>query len=394
VNAPTPRIPFSIWALGGVSFLMKISSVIVFNLSPLFLKQTLGASLFSIAVLEAFIEAVTLFTRIFSGVISDYFHKRKFLISIGYCFALFSRPILGIANNIEVVFLGRAFDRIGNGLEGPPRDALVGDLAPPQIKGACYGLRESLSRAGSFVGALLAMGLLYITYNNYSLVFWIGSIPTALALVVLLSFVKDPVSEKFKNTKARKFISFNEIKALPPQFWLVLILSGIYMVSNFSGAFLILRAEETGIDVYLTPLVMVVQNIATAATSYPIGFLADRFDRRLLMGFGILLVILANFLLAADGSIYLVLAGVLLWGIEMGVAQCLLPVFLVETCPETIRGSGFGMFHLINGVCLMIANTLAGWVSTTIGSTAMFYTSASIAAFAITFLPFIKNRQS
>jgi len=385
-----PAIPFSIWALGSVSFLMKISSVIVFTLSPLFLTQTLGASSFVIGLLEAFIEAVTLLTRLFAGVLSDYIHKRKLLITIGYIFALLSRPLLGIASNIESVFLGRAFDRIGNGLDASPRDALVGDLAPPQIKGACYGLRESLSRTGSFLGGLLAIPLLWYTHNNYSFVFWIVTIPTALALVVLIFFVKDPVSEKFKKISTKKHITFKDIRNLKLSFWLIILLSAIYMLSNFSGAFLILRAEQTGLDIHLIPLVMVVQNFATASIAYPVGYLSDKMGRRSMMGIGILLTVISNLLLASGGSIYIVLTGVLLWGAEMGIAQSILPVLLADSCPENVRGTGFGMFHLINGICLIVANTLAGW-SGGLHPSAMFYTSAVIVSVSACVLPFIRK---
>ncbi len=389
-----PSIPLSIWALGSVSFLMKISSVIIFSLTPLFVTQVLGASTLTLGLLEGFVEATTLFSRIFAGILSDTIHKRKGIIAIGYVLALISRPILGLATGMGGVFLGRAFDRIGNGLDATPRDALVGDLAPSQIKGACYGLRESLSRAGSFSGSLLVVGLLWLTQNNYSLLYWLGSIPTALALIVLLIFVKDPVSEKFQNKKIKKGLTFQDVLHLPLNFWLTLLLSGLFMLSNFSGAFLILRTQETGIETHLIPLVMVVQNMATALTAYPVGYLSDKMGRRLMMGLGIVLVILSNLLLAMGGSIYIVLGGVLLWGAEMGITQSILAVFLADTCPQNLRGTGFGLFHLVNGSCLIIANTLSGWVWSEAGPSYMFYMSAVIAACSSLVLPFIHKKSS
>jgi len=311
---------------------------------------------------------------------------------IGYVLALISRPMLALASSITSVFFARAFDRIGNGLDATPRDALVGDLAPPQIKGACYGLRESLSRAGSFMGSVLAVFLLWMTQNDYSLVFWIGSIPTALALIVLLLYVKDPVSEKFNNHKAKSTpLSFRNIMHLPLAFWLILILSGIFMISNFSGAFLLLRAEQTGIELHLIPLVYVVQNIATASTAYPIGYISDRIGRRSMMAFGILTVIFSNILLSFGTTIVIVLVGVLLWGIQMGITQAILPVLLADRCPQDFRGTGFGLFHLTNGLCLIIANSFAGWIWSEWGPAYMFYTSAIIAALSALILPFIHN---
>ena len=387
-------IPSSIWALGSVSFLMKISSIIVFTLSPLFITQVLGASTFIVGLLEGFLEAISLFVRIFSGILSDIIHKRKALIVVGYIFALLSRPFLSLATTVSGVFLGRALDRIGNGLDATPRDALVGDLAPPSIKGACYGLRESLSRAGAFIGAVLAVFLLWLTQNDYSLVFWIGSIPTALALIVLLIFVKDPVSEKFHVKPTKKKLKFKDILNLPLAFWLVLLLGSIYNISNFSGAFLILRAEQTGVDLHLIPLVMVIQNIATTATAYPAGFLSDKIGKRFMMAVGIGLVIIANILLANGSSIYIVLGGVLFWGAEMGITQSMLAVFLADACPSSLRGTGFGLFHLLNGLSLIAANSLAGWLWSTTGPASTFYASGCIAALTLFVLPLIRKSSS
>lgn len=388
----SPSIPLSIWALGGVSFLMKISSTIVFALSPLFVTQILGSSTFAVGILEGFLEVVTLLARICSGVISDFIHKRKSIIVVGYLFALASRPLLALATRMEDIFLGRAFDRISNGLDASPRDALVGDLAPPEIKGACYGLRESLSRAGSFFGALMVMGLMWFTHNNFSLVFWIGSIPTALALIVLLLFVKDPTNEKFQHKKVKRKFNFKELLHLPVSFWLTLLLSGLFMLSNFSGAFLILRAEQTGLAIYLISLVMIIQNFATAGVAYPVGYLSDRMGRRSMMALGILLVILSDLLLAWGGSIYIILAGVLLWGAEIGITQSILAAFLADSCPQDVRGTGFGLFHFINGICLLVANIGAGWIWHDIGPSAMFYTSAAIAACSAFVLLFMKEK--
>jgi len=395
---PHSSIPLSIWALGSVSFLMKISATIIFTLSPHFVTQVLGASVFTLGILEGFLDTVALLARVFSGVLSDYIHKRKVIIAVGYAFALISRPLLALATRIEDVFLGRAFDRISNGLDATPRDALVGDLAPPAIKGACYGLRESLSRAGSFAGAFLVIGLMWLTSGNFSLVFWLGSIPTALALIVLLLFVKDPTSEKFQKAKRKSKFNFKELLHLPLPFLLVLLLSGLFMLSNFSGAFLILRAEQMGSQLPLSlsasasAVVMIIQNLATTATAYPVGYLSDRMGRRSMMASGILLIILSDLLLAWGGSIYIILGAVFLWGAVIGISQSILAIFLADTCPQDLRGTGFGLFHFINGCCLLVANVLAGWVWHHITPASMFYTSAVIATCSALVLPFIHKK--
>lgn len=387
-----PPIPSSIWALGSVSFLMKISATIVFTMSPLFTTKVLGASALTVGILEGMLEVIVLLSRVFSGVLSDLIHKRKSIIAIGYIFALISRPFLALATSVVDVFVGRAFDRIANGLDATPRDALVGDLAPPQIKGACYGLRESLSRAGSFAGALSVMGLLWLTEGDFSLVFWIGSIPIVLAMIVLLMFVKDPTSEKYQQKKVKKKFNFNELLHMPLAFWLTLLLSGLFMLSNFSGAFLILRVEQTGLALFLIPSVMIIQNFATAAVAYPVGYLSDKMGRRSMMALGIFFVILSDMFLAMGGdSVYLILVGVLLWGIEIGITQSILAVLLADSCPEDVRGTGFGLFHFINGVCLLCANILAGWIWHGINPSTMFYASAVVAVCATFVLPFLKK---
>lgn len=387
-----PFIPLSIWVLGCVSFLMKISSVIVYSLTPLFVTQVLGASTLTLGFLEGFVEAITLLSRIFAGVLSDVIHKRKGIIAVGYVLVLISRPILALTTSMGGVFLGRAFDRVGNGLDATPRDALVGDLAPPQIKGACYGLRESLSRTGSFSGSLLAIALLWFTGNNYSVVFWLISIPTILALILLLVLVKDPVSEKFQHKKIKTKLKLSDVLHLPISFWLTLVLSGFFMISNFSGAFLILKAEQTGLDIHLIPLVMVIQNIATASTAYPVGYLSDKFGRRSMMALGICLVIFSDLFLAKGESTHIVLIGVFLWGAQMGITQSLLAIFLADSCPQDLRGTGFGLFHLINGLCLITANLLSGWIWSETGPSVMFYTSAIIAMCSSVVLPFIHKK--
>jgi MFS family permease len=237
------------------------------------------------------------------------------------------------------------------------------------------------------------MGLLWITQGDFSLVFWIGSIPTALALIVLLIFVQDPTSEKFQQKKVKIKFNFKELLHLPLNFWLILLLSGLFMLSNFSGAFLILRAEQTGLELHLISLVMIIQNLATAGTAYPVGYLSDRMGRRSMMALGIIFVILSDLLLAWGGSIYIILGGVFLWGVEIGITQSILAVFLADACPEDLRGTGFGLFHFINGCCLLLANVLAGWVWHDISPASMFYASAFIAACSAFVLPFIHTKK-
>ncbi len=391
-------IPYSIWALGAASLLLNSSSVIVFSLSPLFAKNVLGISVAIVGILEGSIEFLSFFTRIFSGTLSDFLKKRKGIIAFGYGLCFLSRPLLAMATTIGSVLIARCFDRVGNGLIAPPRDALIGDLSPPEIKGASYGLRESLSRAGAFLGSLVAMYLLWVTALNYALVFWIAAVPTALALLTLVMFVKDPTksSQKAPETvvpytkKERIQKICTEILHLPSAFWLIVFLSGVFMFSSFSGAFLFYRAEQMGVSAHLSPLVMVIQNIGTVASAYPIGYLSDRIGRRSLLGLGILCVIASNILLSLDGSIALFFFGILLWGVEIGITISILSVLLADACPGRLRGTGFGLFHFVNGICLFLTNWLAGWIWENLGSAFLFYESAAFAALSGVVLLFVK----
>lgn len=356
--------------------------------------QVLGTSTAILGMLEGIIESTSLFTRIFSGVLSDFLKKRKIIIVFGYGLSLLSRPFLALATTVGSVLIARTFDRIGNGVIATPRDALIGDLAPPPMKGACYGVRESLSRTGSFLGSLLAIYLLWVTATNYALIFWISAIPTAIGMILLIIFVKDKPKEKtvYKKEsitlKTRKMM--RESRDLPPAFWLVIFLTSVFMFSNFSGAFLMLRSKEMGLPIHLTPLVMVVQNIATAAIAYPIGYLSDRIGRRSLLGLGIVLVIISNILLSLDGSVYIFFFGILLWGAEMGITISILSVLLADACPAQLRGTGFGLFHFVSGICLLLTNSVAGWAWDSLGSASVFYGSALLAGGAGLILPFVK----
>lgn len=392
-SSPSQRIsiPLGVWGLGLSSFLMKTSSVIIFSLTPLFMSHVLGASTFIIGIAEGVVEAFSLLTRVFAGVISDIFHKRKAIIIWGYIFATISRPIMGIATRIEWILLGRCLDRIGNGLDASPRDALVGDLAPPSIKGACYGLRESLSRGGSLAGSLLAIFLLWLTANNYQQVFWIATLPTLLGLFVLIALVHDPVKQTTQKKQARSPIKFEDIKHLPKSYWYVVLLSGSFMLSLFSGAFFILRAEQQGITPFLIPLVMVIQNVATTITAYPIGVISDKIERRWMMAIGIALLVFADVILSFANSLPFVFAGIFIWGVQLGVTQSMLVTILADHCPENLRGTGFGIFHLLNGVSLIIANSLAGYLWDHVGTWATFTASGIIASCSSVFLLFISK---
>jgi len=377
----------------------------MFSVTPLFITNVLGVGQATLGILEGFVEAVSLGTRMLAGVISDFIAKRKAIIAVGYVIALISRPILALAPSVEWVFLGRSLDRIGNGLDASPRDALVGDLSPPEIKGSCYGLRQTLGTTGAIFGSILAMFLLWITTNDYAIVFWVGIIPTALALFVLLAYVKDPVSEKAGTTskKSEFKLSWSEMQSLPRGYWIVILASFVFMLSNYSAAFVTLLANDLGVAGYMIPLTMVVQNVATSAVAYPIGYLSDRIDRRILLAIGFMVVILSNIALASSSAfgfsatfltigagIWLVFTGIFLWGVQLGFTQSLLSTLVADTCPEKLRGTGFGAFHLLNGCAVLFSNIVVGYLWEHVNPQSSFIFSATAATIALFFLPAIR----
>ena len=410
-NISNIRVPRSIWALGVVSLFMKAATVVLFSVTPLFITGVLGVSQLTLGILEGLVELFSLGTRMLAGIISDWISKRKAIIAIGYVFAIIARPILALAPSVEIVFLGRCMDRIGNGLDATPRDALVGDLAPKEIKGSCYGLRQSLGTTGAILGSLLAMFLLWYTSDDYSTVFWIGMIPTVIALVVLLTMVEDPISKKpkteqQKQKQERKSADelLQEIKDLPKAYWMVIILSFVFMTSNYSGAFLALTATGKGLPGYFAPLTMVVQNIATSLVAYPVGYLSDKFNRKSLLLLGFLVVIIANIclgfgmahdyavsLLSINIGIWLIFSGIFFWGTQLGFTQSLLAASVADTCDEKVRGTAFGIFHLLNGCAVLVGNGMVGGLREYFSATAGFAFSASAAFIAFIVLLCMKR---
>ncbi|MEB3703176.1 MFS transporter [Candidatus Bealeia paramacronuclearis] len=390
-----PHIPRAVWALGLSSMLSKIASVINYSIVPLYISNVLGASTMTVGVLEGFVEALSLFLRMFSGSLSDIIHKRRNIIAVGYALSIISRPFIALSTTVEGVFFARCLDRVGNGFEASPREALIGDYAPKNIKGACYGLRETLGRFGSTIGSIITIGLLWFTANNYSFVFFFGMLPTSLALLVLILFVKDKPPQELK-VKAER-LTFTEWKAsirkLPMSFWLIIFMSGNFMLASFNSSYLVLRTESTGLPSYMIPIVMVTQNLATSLCAYPIGFLSDKMDRRILVGIGFLFVGAANFFLATAWGPAGVLFGVFLWGLQVGMTQSLLVTLIADTCHHEARGTAFGIYYIVNGVCILSSNVLVGFLWDYISPEVAFMASGFIATVACLWLPFIHKPQ-
>ncbi|RJF97616.1 MFS transporter [Noviherbaspirillum saxi] len=382
--ATSPKIPRTVWVLGFVSLLMDISSEMIHSLLPVFMTVVLGTSATMVGIIEGVAEATALIVKVFSGVISDYVGKRKWLAVLGYAMGAASKPLFALATGAGWIFGARFIDRIGKGIRGAPRDALIADATDPAIRGAAFGLRQSLDTVGAFVGPLVAMGLMLLWANDFRAVFWVAVIPGVLSVILLLIGVHEP--EKKLAKPAAFPISRTALARLPAAYWWVVVAGTVLTLARFSEAFLVLRAQQEGLALALVPLVLVMMNIIYAVFAYPLGKLADRLNHRALLATGIVPLIIADLLLAQGGSLGWIAAGLVFWGMHMAATQGLLAAMVADTAPAELRGTGFGLFNLASGVAMLAASVIAGMVWDRFGAAATFHAGAAFAGMALILL--------
>ena len=375
-------IPRAIWALGFVSLLMDASSEIIHALLPIYLVTVLGASMLTVGLIEGIAEATASITKVFSGALSDWLGKRKLLALIGYGLAAFTKPIFPLAASVSWLVAARFIDRIGKGIRGAPRDALVADLAPPHLRGASFGLRQSLDTVGAFLGPMLAIGLMWLTANSFQTVFWVAVVPAFLAVGLLLFAVHEP-ERPVGLPKLRSPFSLAELKRLGPAYWWVVGIAVVFSIARFSEAFLVLRAQAVGMPVMLVPMVLVLMNVAYALAAYPAGALSDRANRITILGMGFGLLVAADLVLAFTKGLSGVAIGVALWGLHMGFTQGLLATLVADTAPPELRGTAYGFFNLFSGLALLVASLLAGALWDKLGPQSTFFGGAVFAAIAL-----------
>jgi MFS family permease len=370
------RIPRAIWVLGFVSLLMDVASEMVHSLLPVFIVTTLGASAFTLGLVEGAAEAVALIVRAFSGALSDALGKRKPLAVAGYTLGALSKPLFAMAGGAGSVLAARLIDRVGKGIRGAPRDALVADLAPAELRGAAFGLRQSLDTVGAFLGPLLAVVLMLLWANDVRAVFWVAVVPGLAAVGLLLFGVREP--ERRGATARFNPLARANLRRLSPAYWWVVGIGALFMLARFSEAFLVLRALEGGLPAAFTPLVLVAMNVVYSASAYPFGKLSDRLGHGRLLAFGLVVLIAADLALASGSGFAAVALGVVLWGLHMGVTQGLLARMVADTAPADLRGTAFGLFNLASGVALLLASGLAGWLWDRHGAAQTFLAGAAL----------------
>ena len=388
-------IPRTVWALGFVSMFMDISSEIIHALLPLFLTATLGVSVAMVGLIDGVAEATASITKVFSGYLSDRMGKRKPLILIGYSIGALSKPLFALAGTAPVIMGARFADRIGKGLRGAPRDALVADVTPPEIRGRAFGLRQSIDTIGAFLGPLIAIAAMAAFANDMRAVFWLAVIPAAIAVLLVVVGVADakaPLGE----TDARVPIRMSDLRQLPNAFWLLVVIGAVFTLARFSEAFLILKANAEGLPLGLTPLVLVAMNAVYMLMAYPLGSLSDRVSAKYMLVWGLIILITADLALAMLPGIPGVFVGIGLWGLHMAVTQGLFAKLVADHSPPELRGSAFGIFNLITGLALLAASVIAGVMWDAAGPAATFLVGAGcaiIALAAIMFTP-LSQRQA
>ncbi|MDF2446705.1 MAG: yajR1 [Moraxellaceae bacterium] len=378
-------LPRGIWVLGFVSLLMDVSSEMIHSLLPLFLAGVLGASAFAIGLIEGVAEATALITKVFSGTLSDWLGRRKGLVVLGYSLGTISKPLFALAPAAGMVFGARILDRIGKGIRGAPRDALIADIAPPDMRGAAFGLRQSLDTVGAFVGPLLAIGLMLLWANDFRAVFWVAVIPGALAVLLLLAGVQEPESPA---PQRRNFnpIHWRTLAQLSGTYWWVVGIGALFTLARFSEAFLVLRAQQSGLPLAWIPGVMVVMSLVFSLSAYPFGRLADRMHHGTLLLAGLVVLIAADLVLAWSAHWSVVLAGVALWGLHMGMTQGLLATMVADTAPADLRGTAYGFFSLACGLAMLVASAVAGLLWDRLGASFTFLAGAGFSVAAVVLL--------
>ncbi|MGB4599400.1 MAG: MFS transporter [Trichlorobacter sp.] len=365
-----------------MSLCMDLSSEMIHSLLPVFMVTVLGASALSVGVIEGIAEATAAIAKVFSGVLSDWIGRRKPLLLLGYGLAALTKPLFPLANGVGAVLTARFIDRIGKGIRGAPRDALIADITPQETRGAAYGLRQSMDTVGAFAGPLFAVGLMALSHGNFRLVFWVAVIPAIVCVLLIVFGVEEP-EETQQVGQHRLSISRTNLRRLPARFWWVVTFSAVLTLARFSEAFLLLRAQNLGMSDTWVPLILIVMNVVYAATAYPLGSLSDNGNRRSLLMWGIGPLIVADLVLAVAGNVWLVALGAALWGLHMGATQGLLAALVSDTAPADLRGTAFGISNLICGIAILAASVIAGVFWTAAGPQLTFYAGAAFSLLAL-----------
>jgi len=390
-SRPSSAVPAGVWCIGFVTLLKNISSVIVVTFSPMFLREVLHVSVAGLGLIEGLVESMSFFARIGAGVLSDYLQKRKALIVVGYILTFLSRIFFAFSSTMWEVVFSRLPERLGNGIQASPRDALVADLASSSNAGKCYGLRQTLTVLGSLLGSIIGMFFMWHTENNFRLLFMLAIIPSALAVILLIVALKEPPHAGPSVTSGHlKWAEMvEEMRALPFACWKLIFLSCICMLGNFSVSFMMVRAKDVGLSMALLPAVMIVQNIGSSLIAFPAGWISDSFGRKWVLVGGLCSLGLCILFLDFAQNTWMVLVASFFYGMQFSVVQTCFMALLADVAPSQGRGTCFGFFHFLNGLSVLMGNALLGILWDTFSHTwALAYSMCAVIVSCI-LLPFM-----
>jgi MFS family permease len=383
------EIPASVWTLGFVSLLMDVSSEMIHALLPLYLVAVLGASTLTVGVIEGIAEATTSIVKVFSGALSDRLANRKLLVAAGYGLAALSKPVFPLAASVGWIIAARFLDRIGKGIRGSPRDALIADLTPTDMRGSAFGLRQSLDTVGAALGPLLAMLFMVLTASRFTIVFWIAVVPAWLSFALIAFFVAEPRHPLRRSVRSP--LALAELRRFSAAYWRVVAVAAAFTLARFSEAFLLLRAQSVGVPLAFVPTIMLIMNVVYALAAWPSGALSDKIGRFGLLAGGFSMLAVADLVLAFGSDFASVAIGGALWGLHMGLTQGLLASLVVDTAPADLRGTAFGMFNLVTGAATLAASVIAGALWDAVGPKSTFLAGAAFTLLALSALPTMRK---
>lgn len=386
------RIPRAVWMLGAVSLFMDMSSELIHAILPVYLTTVLGLSVLAVGIIEGIAEATASMLKVVSGLVSDRFARRKPLALLGYGLAALTKPLFPLADTAFGVVAARFVDRVGKGIRGAPRDAIVADVTPAHLRDAAYGLRQALDTVGAFTGPLLAMLFLWLWAGDMRAVLWVAVVPAAIAVALLAIGVEEP--SRVQATASEELPRIRNLRNLPRAYWQLIALTALFSLARLSEAFLVLRADELRLGLVWMPLVMVVMSATYSLTAYPAGRWAARVGRQRMLGASLAALIAAQGVLAWLPGLPGLWAGVILWGLHMGLSQGGLSAAVAEHAPADLRATAFGIFHFATGLFQLAGGALAGWLWTRQGSPWAFAAGAGWATVAVLLLMGMRPRAS
>lgn len=392
-------LPPTVIALSIVSFLNDTSSEIIYPLLPAFLALTLGATPFAIGLIEGFAESVASILKLFAGYLSDKFGNRKFPVFLGYSLAAVVRPLLAFVTSWQQVLFVRMTDRIGKGIRGAPRDALLASTVDEDRRGIAFGFNRAADHLGAVVGPVVAFFLLtYLavdpqtpTAREYQQVFLFASIPVAIGLFVIVFFVREERRPLQNDDEIP--IKFS-LRAFDPNFRRFLGVIALFTLSNSTDAFLLLRAEQTGVPPAMLPLLWMVLHFSKVFSSIVGGDISDRVGRKtmIITGWIVYAIVYAGFAFADAAWHAWVLF--IVYGFYFGLTESVEKALVADLVIDEKRGTAFGFYNLAYGITVFPASLIFGFVWSQFGASAAFLMSAAISIVAAALLLTVRQQRS